>query len=83
MEGICGGEPKIVGSRITVALIADLHNKCTSVDDIVARYPHLNYAQIYDALSYYYENKEEIDRYIRENTEESIRKKYKGAPWLR
>ncbi len=31
-------------------------------DDIMAGYPHLNLSQIHDALSYYYEHKETIDR---------------------
>ncbi len=40
------------------------------VDEIVASYPHLNHAQVYDALSYYYENKREIDREIKQQNHE-------------
>jgi uncharacterized protein (DUF433 family) len=31
-------------------------------DEFVESYPHLNLAQVYDALSYYYDHREEIDR---------------------
>jgi uncharacterized protein (DUF433 family) len=67
---ISGGEPIIKGTRISVRLIAEFENSGKSVDDIVAMYPHLNHAQVHDSLSYYYDNKEEVDRFIEENTEE-------------
>jgi uncharacterized protein (DUF433 family) len=80
---ICGGEPIIIETRISVRLIVELENAGKSVDEIVAMYPHITHAQVHDALSYYYDNKEEIDQFIKENTEEYIRKKYKGATWLK
>ncbi len=46
-------------------------------------YPHITHAQVHDALSYYYDNKEEIDRFIVENSEEYMREKYKGSSWLK
>lgn len=33
-----------------------------SPDDIIVALPHLTLSQIHDALSYYYEHKQEIDR---------------------
>lgn len=83
VDGVCGGEPIIAGTRISVSLIADLHNKGAEADEVVARYPHLNHAQVYDTLSCYYENREEIDRYIYANTKEGVLEKYKDATWLR
>ena len=80
---ICGGEPTIIGTRISVRLIVEWENAGKDVDEIVAMYPHLTHAQVHDALSYYYDNKEEIDRFIQENTEEFVRKKYKSASWLK
>lgn len=82
-QEICGGEPVIKGTRISVRLIVELENTGKSVDEIVAMYPHLNHAMVHDALSYYYDNKEDIDRFIEENTEEYIRGKYGKAPWLK
>ena len=78
---VCGGEPVISGTRISVRLIVEWENAGKSVDEIVAMYPHITHAQVYDALSYYYDHKKEIDIYIKENTEEYIREKYKGALW--
>ena len=80
---ICGGEPIIKGTRISVRLIAEYENAGKNADEIVAMYPHITHAQVHDALSYYYDNKEEIDRYREENSEEYLRKKYEGSPWLK
>lgn len=79
---ICGGEPIIKETRISVRLIVEWDNVGESVDEIVAMYPHITHAQVYDALSYYYDHKEEVDQYLKENTEKYVRRKYKGAPWL-
>ena len=81
--GVCGGEPLIKGTRITVSLVAELEKMGKTVDEIVATYPHINHAEVYDALAYYYDNKDEIDRYIYENSEEYLRKKYEGEPWIK
>lgn len=80
-EGVCGGRPVIVNTRITVSLIAELANSGHSADEIVAMYHHLNHAKIYDALSYYYDHREEIDREIQENTEEYWQEKAKDFKW--
>jgi len=80
---ICGGEPIIKGTRISVRLVAEYENAGKNADEIVAMYPHITHAQVHDALSYYYDNKEDIDRFIEENSEEYMRKKYKGSPWLK
>lgn len=81
--GVCGGEPTIKGTRISVGLIAEMERMGKTVDDIVATYPHINHAQVYDALAYYYDNNTEIDKYIYENSEEYLRKKYEGEPWIK
>ncbi len=51
-----------------------------TADEIVALYPHLTHAQVYDALLYYYDNKEEIDRYRQENSEEHVRRSLISRP---
>ena len=81
--GVCDGEPVIKGTRITVSLIVELENMGKTVDEIVATYPHINHAEVYDALAYYYDNKDKVDRYIYENSEEYLRKKYEGEPWIK
>jgi uncharacterized protein (DUF433 family) len=82
-KGMCGGEPVIKGTRLSVSLIVELERLGKTVDEIVGLYPHINHAQVYDALAYYYDNKEEIDAYIEEGSESAIRRRYAGEPWLK
>ena len=57
-----GGKPRLAGRRITVADVAGWHvEQGRPVAEIVAEY-ELTYAQVYAALAYYYEHREEIDR---------------------
>jgi uncharacterized protein (DUF433 family) len=66
-EGILGGEPRIGGTRVAVRHVA------TRVVDSGQSPPHvadqldLSLAEVYGALSYYYDNLEEIEAYEREN----------------
>src|SRR4030065_2811190 len=80
-KGVCGGEPVIVGTRISVSLIVELEQLGHSVDEIVSMYPHITHAQVYDALSYYYDHKKEIDKILRENKENYWQKKTKAEAW--
>ena len=80
-KGVCGGEPVIAGTRISVNLIVELERAGNSVDEIVVMYPHITHAQVYDALSYYYDHKEEIDKIIEENKEAYWMEKTKGEGW--
>lgn len=73
---ICGGSPTIAGTRITVRLIASMLKYGDSPEDILRDYPHLSLAQIYDAISYYFDHKEEIEREIRANTVREMMKKH-------
>lgn len=65
---ICGGSPRIEGTRITVRTIAiyALHYGQTP-EELLAHYPHVSLASIYDALSYYYDNREAMDKDITEH----------------
>jgi uncharacterized protein (DUF433 family) len=59
---ICGGKPRIAGSRIRVQDIVVWHDRMgLSADEIVSRYPHLTLAGVYAALAYYHDNRQEID----------------------
>jgi uncharacterized protein (DUF433 family) len=65
---VCGGSPHLAGTRITVrtVVIATLFHGLKP-EDLLQHYPHLSLAAIYDALSYYYDNREAIDREIAEH----------------
>ena len=80
-RGVCGGEPVIVGTRISVSLIAEMEKSGYTADEMVAMYPHITHAQVYDALSYYYHHRDEIDGMIEENKEEYWIEKTKGEGW--
>jgi hypothetical protein len=40
-----------------------------SADEIVSRFPHLTMADVYAALSYYWDHREEIQRQMQEETD--------------
>src|SRR5690242_2109877 len=61
---ICHGRPHIEGTRIRVQDVAIWHERLgMSVDEIGAEYD-LSLAQIYAAVSYYFDHKDSIDAAI-------------------
>ena len=62
VPGVAGGRPVITGTRISV--------------EFIARYPHLSPAAVYDAISYYFDHQDEIDREIEESTLEAVAERY-------
>lgn len=66
--GICGGNPHLAGTRISVrtVVIAVLFHGLNP-EELLQHYPHLTLAAIYDALSYYYDHREAIDLEIAEH----------------
>lgn len=62
---IMNGKPKIAGRRISVQNIVIWHEKMgLSADEISSEY-NLSLAEIYAALTYYFDHREEIDDAIR------------------
>ena len=76
IPGVLGGEPVIAGTRIGVAFIARLVQAGEEPSEIVAAYPHLAPAAVYDAVSYYLDHREEIDTLIAESTLEGLAERY-------
>jgi uncharacterized protein (DUF433 family) len=66
VPGIRGGRPHVRGTGLTVALLARYYQLGLSADDLLAMYPQLTPAGLYDALSYYHDHKPEIDRFLNE-----------------
>jgi len=56
------GKAVIKGTRIPVASIVNHYRSGMSIEEILEGYPSINPAQLFDALSYYFDNKEEIDK---------------------
>ena len=70
IEGVQGGEPIIRGAYVTVRGIVELTKQGQTPKQIVKEHePLLSLAQVYDALSYYYDHSAEIETYIREHEE--------------
>ena len=67
---ITGTQAVIKNTRIPVNIIIGyLHAGATPESLVESIVPHLTFAQVYDALSYYYDHREEIDQELGENTE--------------
>lgn len=64
----CGGSPMVKGTRVRVVDVAIEYEYLNRTpDEIVNAHPHLKLEQIHDALSYYYENRAELDEKSRED----------------
>jgi uncharacterized protein (DUF433 family) len=66
-DRILGGEPIISGTRTPVRAIVELWRQGFAPESIPSRLPHLTLAQVFDALSYYSGNQEEVNAYIERN----------------
>jgi len=65
--GTAGGRPRIAGHRITVQNIAIWHERMGQSADEIATDYDLTLADVYAALAYYFDHREEIDRAIVED----------------
>ena len=74
--GVQGGRPVIKGTRTPVKGIVIYHRMGATPEEILIKLPHLNLAQIYDALSYYYDSKDKIDNDIDADSEERIKQEF-------
>ena len=62
------GQPTIRGTGITVRNIVESVRVGYTVEELLEAYP-LTRAQVHDALSYYYDHKDEIEKIIKQNEE--------------
>ncbi len=69
-KDMCDGSPIIAGTRTRVIDIAIEYEVLgRSPDEIIRSHPHVSLYHIHDALSYYYENRDELDRKIKQDQE--------------
>ncbi len=74
--GVCGGRACIAGHRIRVTDVVVWHEKRGySPDEIVDMFPGITLANVYAALTYYFDNRQEI--------EDEFRKGDEWAEWLK
>jgi uncharacterized protein (DUF433 family) len=75
--GVSGGKPRIAGHRIRVMDIVLWHTKLGwSPDEIVSQFPQLTLADVYAALTYYWDHKNDIEADIR--SAEKVEAKSRG-----
>lgn len=61
--GVCGGRPCIAGHRIRVQDIVGWHlMRGYCADEVVDMFPGITLADVYGALAYYFDNREEIEQ---------------------
>ncbi len=75
-QDYCGGRPVIAGTKFPVhSVVTYVLRQGVAPEELVKEFSHLTLAQVYDALSYYYDYRNDIDRDLREGTEEKVRPK--------
>ena len=67
--GVLGGKPCIAGHRISVQHVAIMYTRMGMSAEKIAKTYELPPAAVHAALAYYYENREELDRKIKEDEE--------------
>ena len=68
------GVPIIAGANTKVAeLITEIHLHGLSPEELCYQLPHLSLGQIYSALAYYWDHREEIDRDLQQRSEHAER----------
>ena len=67
--GVCGGKPRISGTRITVQDIVLMHLKMGQPLAQIAGTYNLPMGATYEAMAYYYDHQENMDRWINEDEE--------------
>jgi uncharacterized protein (DUF433 family) len=63
-QDVAGGKPRIAGHRITVQHIVIWHERMGLSADEIASEHGLTLADVYAALTYYYDHRQEIDEAI-------------------
>lgn len=67
--GVCGGEPRITGTRIPVWTLEQSRRLGLSEAEILHAYPALRATDLVNAWTYVAAHRDEVDRQIRENEE--------------
>ena len=66
-DAILSAEPIIKGTRTPVRAIVETWRMGVTPEEILRGMPHLNLAQVFDALSYYCDHQDEIHAHIERN----------------
>jgi uncharacterized protein (DUF433 family) len=81
-RGVRGGKACIDDTRISVVDVVALLKQGLGDQQIVERYPALNLAQVHAAISYYYENREELEADLAEDDSAEAEHERRKAEYL-
>lgn len=69
------GEPVVRGTRVPVrSIVQYVLREGITPEALVKEFPRLSLAAVYDALSYYYDHRSQIDKLLRGQTEATWRR---------
>ena len=72
-KNFCGGSPVIEGTRFPVRSVVNyVLQQGLTPEELVREFPNLHLAQVYDALSFYYDHQQEVEQDMEENSEEAL-----------
>jgi uncharacterized protein (DUF433 family) len=72
--GLAGGAPVVKGTKFPVrSVVQYVLRQGLTPEELAEEFPQLTLSKIYDALSFYYDHREAIDREMNENTEAHFR----------
>ena len=80
-KDVYGGASIIKGTRISVANIAGYYLMGFSPEEIQRELPHLNLAQIFDAIAFYFDHKEIIDQELEKDREQVVSKEFPAGKY--
>jgi uncharacterized protein (DUF433 family) len=79
--GVCGGQPRIAGTRIKVKHVYTwVEQMGMTPAQVVADYPYLTRAQVHAALAYYWSHRDEIHQDIANEEKLVAKLKAKTGP---
>jgi uncharacterized protein (DUF433 family) len=77
--GVCGGRPRVAGTRVRVQDIYVWHEVAgRSAEEIVASYPQLSLGDVYAALTYFWDHRAEMEAQLKadEDLVEQLKREY-------
>ncbi len=80
--GVRGGKACVDATRIAVVDVVALVKQGLADQRIVERYPSLNLAQVHAAISYYYDNRNELDADLAEDDDAELEHERRKAEYL-
>ena len=77
------GRPRIAGTGINVDTIVGVYlGSGYSPEEIVSQFPPLRLAQVFAALTYYFDNQDAMDQLMAEDEREADEWRARQRPWV-